>query len=315
MQSNRSSKSSVSLRRLAVHLKSVCCKRREGWKASGKFLDYYGNASASSSPMSTPERGDAAELEFVTVKDRNQACSWVHQTGTAMKAGPDTLALAFGILDRVLSVLKVRKRLLRVLAAASLSLAIKFSEDDPRNSFARYLCDASGLTFSMRDLTRMELLVCSKLDWNIQESTPVEFLYSFFDILANGRDFPTAHQRKAVSTFLVAQLQDFELAKLPNMEIALGCIFIVFGGRGVSRLRLLLTLHGINVDFALAQEASRLLKPNARISLRLVSKYLQFGEEDKKETELLFSVKKLLSFGYLEPIPFGQKTFAEVVRC
>ena len=67
-----------------------------------------------------------------------------------MKAGPDTLALAFGILDRVLSVLKVRKRLLRVLAAASLSLAIKFSEDDPRNSFARYLCDVSLNVYKLR---------------------------------------------------------------------------------------------------------------------------------------------------------------------
>ena len=91
------------------------------------------------------------------------------------------------------------------------------------------------------------------------------------------------------------------------MEIALGCVFVVFGGRGMARLRLLLTLHGIGCDFNLAQEASRLLKPHARISLRLVSKYIQLGDEDKKETDLLFSVKKLLSFGHLEPIPFGQK--------
>ena len=38
-----------------------------------------------------------------------------------------------------------------------------------------------------------------------------------------------------------------------------------------------------------------------------MSKYLQLGEEEQRETDLLFSVKKLLSFGYLEPIPFGQK--------
>lgn len=267
--------------------------------------------------MSSPQRDQPPnpDNEFITVSDRNDACSWIHQNGVKLKMGPDSICFAYGILDRVLSVLRVRHRLLSVLAAASLSLACKFTEDEMRNSFARFLCDASGLTFSMRDLTRMELLVCSKLDWVLQESTPVDFLYSFFDILANGRDFPTPHQRKAVSAFLATRLVDFELAKLPNMEIALGCIFVVFGGRGMARLRLLLTLHGINCDFNLAQEASRLLKPHARISLRLVSKYIQLGEEDKKETDLLFSVKKLLNFGHLEPIPFGQKTFAEVVRC
>ena len=61
----------------------------------------------------------------------------------------------------------------------------------------------------MRDLTRMELLVCSKLDWSLQESTPAEFLYSFFDILSNGRDFPTPHQRKAVSAFLASRLVEY----------------------------------------------------------------------------------------------------------
>ena len=81
------------------------------------------------------------------------------------------------------------------------------------------------------------------------------------------------------------------------MEVALGCIFVVFGGRGVSRLRLLLNLHGLQCDFQAAQEAARLLRPHSRISLKLVSKYLQLGEEEQRETDLLFSVKKLLSFG------------------
>lgn len=324
MQSNRTNKS-VSRGRLALNLKVVCSKRRESWKASEGCFDYSikpnqssdGQSSVGSSPMSSPIRlqDDSDKNEFVTVYDRNDACSWIHQNGVNLKMGPDTICLAYSILDRMLSVLKVRRRLLRVLVAASLSLAAKFTEDETRNQFARFLLDACGLTFSFRDLTRMELLVCSKLEWNLHESTPIEFLYSFFDILAAGRDFPSPHQRKAVSSFLASRLVDFNLAKLPNMEIALGCIFVVFGGRGMSRLRLLLTTQGINCDFNLAQEAGRLLKPHAKVSMRLVSKFIQMGEEDKKETELLFSVKKLLSYGHLEPIKFGQKTFAEVVRC
>ena len=51
------------------------------------------------------------------------------------------MCLAYGVLDRVFSVLRVRRRLLKVLAAASLSLAIKYIEDDNNQSYARFLCD------------------------------------------------------------------------------------------------------------------------------------------------------------------------------
>ena len=53
---------------------------------------------------------------------------------------PDTVALCFGVFDRVLNVLKVRTRLVRVLAAACLSLTAKYTEDEARESFARSLC-------------------------------------------------------------------------------------------------------------------------------------------------------------------------------
>ena len=63
----------------------------------------------------------------------------------------------------------------------------------------------------MRDLMRMELLILSKLDFMIQESTAVDFLFAFFDILAAGRDFPSTHQRKAISAFLVERLAKYDL--------------------------------------------------------------------------------------------------------
>jgi len=316
----RSSSRSVPLRQLAVRLKSVVSKRKDEWKSSGKFLDFgksSGVDSVNTTPASTPERPQNVKgsNDYVTIQDRDEICNWIHQTGKSLKVGSDSICLAYGVLDRVFSVLRVRRRLLKVLGAASLSLAIKYIEDENNQSYARFLCDSAGLAFSMRDLMRMELLILSKLDFMIQESTAVDFLFAFFDILAAGRDFPSTHQRKAISAFLVERLANFELARIPNMEVALGCIFVVFGGRGVSRLRLLLNLHGLQCDFQAAQEAARLLRPHSRISLKLVSKYLQLGEEEQRETDLLFSVKKLLSFGYLEPIPFGQKTFAEVARC
>ena len=57
--------------------------------------------------------------------------------------GSDSICLAYGVLDRVFSVLRVRRRLLKVLGAASLSLAIKYIEDENNQSYARFLCDVS----------------------------------------------------------------------------------------------------------------------------------------------------------------------------
>ena len=57
---------------------------------------------------------------------------------------PDTVALCFGVFDRVLNVLKVRTRLVRVLAAACLSLTAKYTEDEARESFARSLCTVTA---------------------------------------------------------------------------------------------------------------------------------------------------------------------------
>ena len=60
--------------------------------------------------------------------------------------GSDSICLAYGVLDRVFSVLRVRRRLLKVLGAASLSLAIKYIEDENNQSYARFLCDVSFKT-------------------------------------------------------------------------------------------------------------------------------------------------------------------------
>lgn len=133
---------------------------------------------------------------------------------------PDTVALCFCVFDRVLNVLKVRTRLVRVLAAACLSLTAKYTEDEARESFARSLCtvnyqflirphlpfQAAGFTFSRKDLLRMELLVCTKLDWQINQSTSIDFLYAFMDIVGNGPDFPSQQKRITIAEFLCSRL-------------------------------------------------------------------------------------------------------------
>ena len=90
------------------------------------------------------------------------------------------------------------------------------------------------------------------------------------------------------------------------MEVALGCLMVTFGGRGMFRLRRLLALHGYSTDTQTIQLAQSLLKPYAKMELKLISRLIQRGEEDETEADIFSSVKKLLNHGQLEPIPFGQ---------
>ena len=81
---------------------------------------------------------------------------------------------------------------------------------------------------------------------------------------------------------------------------------VTFGGRGMFRLRRLLALHGYSTDTQTIQQAQSLLKPYAKMELKLISRLIQRGEEDETEADIFSSVKKLLNHGQLEPIPFGQ---------
>ena len=55
----------------------------------------------------------------------------------------DTFCLAFSLLDRTIGALKIRKRLIRLLAITCLKIAIKFTEDDKRDNLNRQLCEVS----------------------------------------------------------------------------------------------------------------------------------------------------------------------------
>ena len=100
----------------------------------------------------------------------------------------------------------------------------------------------------------------------------------------------------------------WDLAKIPNMEIALGCITTIFGSRAAQRIAILMNLYGLKLNQDKVLQASIFLKPKARmISLRYVSKYHKFCIEDSTEGELFFDVKKLMTRGDLTPILFGSK--------
>jgi len=282
-----SNKPQILQRRLVATLKSICARRRDGWKKSFKNF--------------SPSQIAESESIYANFKDREQHAEWMHRQSVALHLAPDSMALAFGLFDRILFSMKVKKSHLPVLAAASVSLASKTLEDERCANLGKYLVKASGALFSV-------------------EATCMDFLFNLFDFSTLGSHKKIGNRTKnIVAHFLASQLTNFDLARIPALEQALGMLMIA-EKKSTAKLRVIAKMHKIPINFALATEAATILKPKfVRIKVHLPSYAFNqipseflVDEDETVERETLNSVRKLFSAGCLDPTPFGTKSFAEI---
>merc|ERR1712088_904119 len=113
------------------------------------------------------------------------------------------------------------------------------------------------MAFSVRDLNRMETMVISKFDWDLNWTTCMDFLFSLFDFCTLGSTKRIGTRSKNIlAHFLASQLTNFELARMPALEVALGCLMAA--KQKTATLRLLNKMHKLGIDFDLAQNAARI---------------------------------------------------------
>lgn len=293
-------------RRLVAHLKSICLRRREGWKKSFKNF--------------SPSQSNESDPIYAGYQDRPEAVKWIHQQSISLHLAPDSIALAYAIFDRILFNMKVKKCHIWVLAAASVSLATKMLEDEQSKNMGKYLVRQAKMAFSVRDLNRMEMMVITKFNWEIEETTCMDFLFSLFDFSTLGSSKRIGTRTKnIIAHFLASQLTNFELARIPALEIALGCLMVA-KQKSTSALRVIAKMNGISINFEHAKTVERILRPHfARLKVylppyafdQIPSEFL-IDEDESTEIETLTSVRKLFSHGCLDPTPFGSKSFAEI---
>merc|ERR1712193_562674 len=144
----------MNTRKLASNVKNICARRRETWKKSYKS---FSKSTHSQDPESV----------YAGPKERDEACQWIHHQALSLQVAPDTMATAYALFDRALFSVKVKRSHVGVLAAACLSLSVKLLEDEICKSLGKYLIKKANLTFSMRDLIRMEMMLLQKFDWKM----------------------------------------------------------------------------------------------------------------------------------------------------
>ncbi|KAL4230119.1 hypothetical protein ACF0H5_010504 [Mactra antiquata] len=128
-------------------------------------------------PLNAPE-------DCIGVCERDSAVTTIKSMQRFYNFNCDTLSDAVNILDRFISKVKVKRKYLTCVAAASFFLSTKMNEESEHHPSASDLASLHRLAWKPSDLKRMEKIILDKLDWNLFPSaTCLSFIKIIYKVL------------------------------------------------------------------------------------------------------------------------------------
>jgi len=112
---------------------------------------------------------------------RKIVTEWMMEVCLDQKCHADVFLLSCNIMDRFLSQLNIKKGQFQLVAAATLFIASKLVDPCPisGSSLVKY----TDNTYQLTELLEMELLILSKLKWDLSAITPYDFLEHLLKLL------------------------------------------------------------------------------------------------------------------------------------
>lgn len=112
----------------------------------------------------------------ITASMRRVVAEWVMDLCEEQNCQEEVSLLCLSYMDRFLSMVSIRKTQLQILATACLLLASKLREPNYKALPVELLVFYTDHSITKKDLIRWELLVLSRLKWDVSTVTPLDFL-------------------------------------------------------------------------------------------------------------------------------------------
>lgn len=112
----------------------------------------------------------------ITPDMRRVVAEWIIDLCEEQNCQEEVSLLALSYMDRFLHLIPIRKTHLQILATACLLLASKLREPNYKALPVELLVFYTDHSITKKDLIRWELLVLSRLKWDVSTVTPLDFL-------------------------------------------------------------------------------------------------------------------------------------------
>lgn len=177
---------------------------------------------------------------------RTVVVTWMLEVTEEQKCEEEVFPLSVNYLDQVVSVLKIRKSCLQLVACACMFVASKFRETNQLG--AKILVLYTDCSITVDQLLEWELVLLEALKWNVSRITPHDVLDNIIVRLPFNDEQRLAVRRHAV-TFIVLCITELKFTATPSSMLAAACIITAANGLlGSSKtrdLRLVDRLHRI----------------------------------------------------------------------